>query len=316
MRSVVVDAESRLPAEATSAVAAAEQLGFDTFWTAGGWRDPLTLLALAGQSSPRIELGSSIVSVYGTHPTAAAEQALTVNAAVGGRLVLGLGVSHRHMVEGRFGMSFATPIRQLREYLTILGQAFTTGQLDFDGEALSAHTELRIVGAAAPVVLVSALSEQSLRVAGRLADGTLTTWIAPKALAAHTIPTLTAAATEAGRPAPRVVASVPVCVTADADGARERATREFDVYRTRYTAYQATFERQGVRGPADVMIAGDEQAVADGLAAFAEAGATDFSANIFGTPEEKARTAAFIVGQSRPVPPASPPASPPDLAMR
>jgi alkanesulfonate monooxygenase SsuD/methylene tetrahydromethanopterin reductase-like flavin-dependent oxidoreductase (luciferase family) len=138
MRIGVVDAVSRLPAEATSTVAAAEQLGFDTFWMAGGWRDPLTLLALTEQSSPRIELGSSIVSVYGTHPTAAAEQALTVNAAVGGRLVLGLGVSHRHMVEGRFGMSFATPIRQLREYLTILGQAFTTGSRTSPWRGLSA----------------------------------------------------------------------------------------------------------------------------------------------------------------------------------
>jgi 5,10-methylenetetrahydromethanopterin reductase len=297
MRIGVTDAESRLPAEATPAVVAAERLGFTTFWMAGGWRDPLTLLALAGQTATKIELGSSILSVYGTHPTVAAEQALTVNAAVGGRLVMGIGVSHRHMVEGRFGMSFATPIRQLREYLTILGQAFTTGQLDFTGESLSAHTELRIVGAAAPVVLVSALSDQSLRVAGRLADGTLTTWIAPKALAEHTIPTLTGAATEAGRPAPRVVASVPVCLTDDPDGARERATREFDVYRTRYTAYAATFERQGVSGPADVMIAGDEQAVAAGLDQFADAGATDFSANIFGTPEEKARTAAFIAAR-------------------
>jgi F420-dependent oxidoreductase-like protein len=294
MRVGMVDAASRLPAEAAAAASGAEALGCATYWLAGGWREPSTLLALAGQQARRIELGSAIASVYGTHPTVAAEQALTVNAAVDGRFVFGVGVSHRHMVEGRFGMSFDKPIRQLREYLTILNSLLDAGAVDVTGELLSAHTELRITGAPRPPVLVSALSDQSLRVAGRLADGSLTTWITPAMLETHTIPPLAAAAEEAGRPAPRVVASVPVCVTHRADEARARATSDFDVYRTRYTAYQAVFERQGVRGPADVMLVGEEDAVIAALARYRDAGATDFSANVTGTPEEQERTRELV----------------------
>ncbi len=295
----IVDTESRLPAEATATALAVEQLGVRTYWIAGGWRDPLTLLALAGQHARRVELGTSIVSIYGVHPTTLAEHALTTSASVDGRLVLGLGVSHRHMVEGRFGESFDRPIGRLRESLIVLRSLFETGAVDFDGKLVSAHTELRITGAPAPRILVAALSDQSLRVTGGLADGTLTTFIGPDALEKHTVPTITAAAEEAGRPRPEVVAGMPICLTSDTEGARRVAAELYSLYTTRYTAYRATFERQGVTGPGDLAVIGDEDNAAQQLQRFAEAGATAFSANPFGTPDEIARTRAFLAAFAR-----------------
>lgn len=283
-----LDIDTRLPAEARAGVERAGHAGFHTYWIPGGWRDPLTLLALAGQSAPSIELGSSIASIYGTHPTALAEQALTVNSAVNGRLVLGLGMSHRHMVEQRFGGHFDTPIRQLRDYLTILTSLLDTGEVEYSGEALSAHTSLRIEGAPRPQVIVAALSDQSLRVTGRLADGTITTWVGPETLAAHTIPTISAAA--AGRPAPRIIASMPVLVTNDEDAGRQLAADQYEVYVSRYTAYAASFERQGVDGPAPLVVVGDDEAVAAHLQRFAAAGATDFCAHLFGDADQRRRT--------------------------
>jgi 5,10-methylenetetrahydromethanopterin reductase len=298
----IVDTESRLANEASAAAVAIERLGVDTYWIAGGWRDPLTLLALAGQSARRVELGTSIVSVYGVHPTTLAEHALTANAAVAGRLILGLGTSHRHMVEGRFGETFDKPIGRLKETLIVLRSLFETGAVDFDGKLISAHTELRITGAPAPRIFVAALSDQSLRVAGRLAEGTLTTFIGPEGLAEHTVPTIRRAAEEAGRPRPTVVASVPVCVTADPEAARRWAVEQFSVYVTRYSAYQATFERQAVTGPADVAVIGDEDEAARHLQRFAAAGADEFSANPFGTPEEIERTRSFLGELARDAP--------------
>jgi 5,10-methylenetetrahydromethanopterin reductase len=289
-----MDIGARTADEAIAGALAAERDGLDTYWAPGGWRDPLTLLAVAGQHARRVGLGAGIVSVYASHPTAVAEQALTVNSAVAGRLVLGIGISHRHMVEQRFGASFEKPVRYLREFLTILDSLFDTGSVDFTGEVLSAHTELRIKGVERPPVLVAALSELSLRVTGRLADGALTNFLGPRILSAEIIPTISAAARTAGRPAPRMVVSMPILVTHDEASGREKANDYLGVYLTRYTAYRSTFERQGVDGPGSLAIIGDEEAVATELSRYADIGIEEFAAHLFGTPEDQARTRAFI----------------------
>ncbi|MCU1344941.1 MAG: Luciferase-like monooxygenase [Acidimicrobiia bacterium] len=294
MRIGLLDIDTRTPAQAIVGAQAAAERGVDTYWLPGGWRDPLTLLAVAGQHVKDVDLGAAIVSTYGTHPTMVAEQALTVNGAVNGRLILGLGTSHQHMVEHRFGLSFAKPIRYLREYLTILTALLDTGSVDFVGEVLSAQTELRITGMPRPAVLVAALSDQSLRVAGRLADGTITNWLAPRALETHTIPTITAAASEAGRPRPRIVANMPMCVTSDEAGARTLAAEQFGIYSTRYTAYKATFDRQGVDGPAALVVTGDEDTVTRELRRYSDIGVDEFCVHLFGSVEDRARTDALI----------------------
>jgi 5,10-methylenetetrahydromethanopterin reductase len=289
-----MDVGARTADEAIAGALSAERDGLDTYWAPGGWRDPLTLLAVAGQHAHRVRLGAGIVSTYAAHPTAVAEQALTVSSAIGGRLVLGIGISHPHMVEQRFGASFEKPIRYLREFLTILGSLLDTGSVDFTGEVLSAHTELRIKGVERPPVVVAALSGLGLRVSGRLADGALTNFLGPRILATEIIPTISAAAQEAGRPPPRMIASMPVLVTNDGVSGRDKASEYLGVYLTRYTAYRSTFERQGVDGPASLAIVGDEEAVAAELARYADIGIEEFAAHPFGTPEDQVRTLKFV----------------------
>ena len=127
-----------------------------------------------------------------------------------------------------------------------------------------------------------------------MADGTVTNFLGPKALEEHTIPTIAAAARDAGRSTPLIVASMPTCVTSDEDEARARAAEQFSVYMTRYTAYKAAFDRQGVDGPASLAVVGDEDRVAAELARYAEAGVTEFCAHPFGTAHEQERTQALI----------------------
>ena len=168
----ILDLDVRTVSPCLTGARAAEQAGFDTYWLSGGWRDPVTLATAAGCAVPRIEIGTAIVSVWGMHPLAMAEQALTVNDALGGRFVLGLGISHPHMVRERFGRTYERPVRFLREFLTILMTAMDRGKVEFDGDMLSCHTELRLQNMRRPKVLIAALGPQSVAVAGRWADGT------------------------------------------------------------------------------------------------------------------------------------------------
>jgi 5,10-methylenetetrahydromethanopterin reductase len=112
-------------------------------------------------------------------------------------------------------------------------------------------------------------------------------------VASHVVPTITAAATAAGRPAPSVVVGLPVCVTDDPAGARERVGRTFQIYGS-LPSYRAMLDREGVEGPADVAIVGDEKTVGAALDRVAEAGATEFLANVLGSSDDRARTRAFL----------------------
>src|SRR5207248_9417130 len=140
-----------------------------------------------------------------------------------------------------------------------------------------------------PKVLVAALAPTMLRLAGTLADGTVTWMTGRSTIESHIVPSITKAAADAGRPAPRVAVGLPVCVTADVDAARERASRTFAVY-GELPSYRAMLDREGAAGPADVAIVGDEETVRRGVTAFADAGATEFAGAIYGTQEERART--------------------------
>jgi len=207
-----------------------------------------------------------------------------------GRLLLGIGLSHQVVIESMFGMSFDKPARHMREYLSILMPLLHGEPVAFEGETLSANASLGIQGVDAPAVAVAALGPLMLKLAGRMTDGTVTWMTGPATLAEHTVPTISAAAAEAGRPAPRIVVGLPVCVTDDVDGARERAAKLFAMYGF-LPSYRAMLDREGAEGPADVAIVGDEATVAAGLQRVADAGATDFSAAEFAVDaDEKRRT--------------------------
>ncbi|HEX6417678.1 MAG TPA: TIGR03564 family F420-dependent LLM class oxidoreductase [Acidimicrobiales bacterium] len=257
----------------------AEEEGFTDLWFAGGGGgglDPLVLLPLVGRATARIGLGTSIVQTYPRHPVLMAQQAATVAAAVGepGRFTLGVGVSHRPVVEGVYGLRYDGNARHLREYLTVLGGLLREGRLQFAGEDYRVTAELPLRPDPPVPVLAAALAPRSLAAAGRLADGTIT-WMA-NAVAVETLiaPSITAAAAEAGRPAPRIVVGLPVAVTDDEDAAREAAARQFAVYGT-LPNYQRVLAAGGLTSPAEAAVVGDEDGVAGALEALVAAGATD-----------------------------------------
>jgi len=153
------------------------------------------------------------------------------------------------------------------------------------GETLEAHTlmgPLTVDDAGPVAVLVAALGPALLRVAGELADGTLTWMAAPDVIGSRIAPSITAAAEAAGRPRPRVGVGLPVAVTTDVEGARERAAASYAIY-GQLPSYKRLLDEAGLDGPADVVIAGDEDEVAGRIRALADVGATEVVASPFGS---------------------------------
>jgi len=255
--------------------------------------DAMGVLAVIGREVPRIGLATAVVPTYGRHPITMAQQALTVQSASAGRFVLGIGLSHQLVIEGMFGLSFDKPVRHMREYLSALMPLINDGTAASEGETISAKVSVGIEPRIPCPVLVAALGEQMLKLAGTLTDGTMTWMTGPVTLAKHTVPTITAAAQRAGRPAPQIATSLPVCVTNDVDAARQRAARDFQMYGF-LPSYRAMLDREGAEGPADVAIVGDEAEVAEQVRALADVGVTEYIAAIFGSREERARTRALL----------------------
>lgn len=270
--------------------------GFASFWAPQIFgHDALTLLALIGREVPEIELGTSVVPTYPRHPMMLAQQCLTVNAASAGRLCLGIGLSHKVVIENMMGMSFDRPVRHMREYLSVLGPLSRGEAVSFDGEVYATHAAVAVPGGQPFPIVIAALGEQMLRLAATMADGTLTWCTGPQTLADHTIPTITRAAAEAERPAPRVIAALPVCVTSDIEAARTRAARVFAIY-GQLPSYRAMLDLEGAGGPADIAIIGSHSEVTERIAALAEIGVTDFAAVPFAeSGDEIAATRAALI---------------------
>jgi 5,10-methylenetetrahydromethanopterin reductase len=241
--------------------------------------DALTALAVVGQDVPDLELGVSVVPIYGRHPLALAIQARTVQAAVGGRLTLGIGPSHQVVVEALYGESYAKPYTHTKEYLQALLPLLAGDSADVAGEEITARGKLDIDAPEAPPVLVAGLGPKMLRLAATEAAGTTLWMVGPVTIAEHIVPTVREAAAAAGRPEPRILAGVTACVTDDADAARARSSDAQGMYGM-LPAYQRMMEAEGVGGPADLVIAGSEEAVLDGLRRYAEAGVTDIRVGI------------------------------------
>jgi F420-dependent oxidoreductase-like protein len=223
-----------------------------------------------------------------------AQQALTTSSACEGRLTLGIGLSHQIVIENMYGYSFAKPLRHMREYLSILMPLLNGEAADFTGETMLAHGSLSIPGGIRPRVLIAALGPKMLELAGTVADGTVTWMTGPKTLAGHTVPTIREAADKAGRPAPSVAAGLPICVTDDPDGARARANKVFQMYGM-LPSYRAMLDREGLEGPGDVSIVGNEDQVREQLGEVESAGVTDLAAVSFGgSGDERSRTRALL----------------------
>lgn len=261
----------------------AEADGFTSLWYAsvvGG--DPLVAMALAGRATGRIELGTAVLQTYPCHPLLQANRVASVVGGMGRPgFTLGIGPSHEPLVRDVYGLSYDHPGRSTEEYVRILTGVLRGEDVDLEGEDWSAHTSGRAVAPEHPVpVLVSALGPRLLRVAGELADGTILWMAPPRAIEEHVVPRITAAASAAGRPAPRIVAGLPVAVHDDLDEAHAGALAASTMY-SGMANYQRILERGGASSPADAAIVGDEASVARQLQGLLDAGATDIWAAIF-----------------------------------
>ena len=271
--------------------------GIPAAWTSdiGSW-DALTALAVLGREVPGVELASGVVVTHSRPPLTLAAQALTVQAATGNRLTLGVGVSHQHVVEPQFGASFDRPARHLREYLSGLIPLLRGDDADFEGETLRVSGSLITPGTRAPSVLVGALGPAMLRVAGELADGTITVWAGPRGLGEHIVPTITKAA--AGRAVPRVVSASLVAVTSDPDAVRGAIEQAYG-QAAEVPHYRAILDREGVATMGESAIVGDETEVFRRISALFDAGATEFVALPYGCAEVKQRTSELLAELSR-----------------
>jgi F420-dependent oxidoreductase-like protein len=270
-------------ARLVAAAQGAEAAGFTSLWVPQipDDFDALTALALMGRATERIELATAVVPVQSRHPVAMAQQALSTQAACDGRLTLGLGPSHHWIVGDMLGIPYERPAHLVRAYVEVLDAAFAgPGPVDVENDVYRVHNPLDITDLPVPILL-AALAPVMLRVAGELASGTVLWMADERAIAEHVVPRISKAAADAGRPAPRVVAGVPValCPNDEVDAARAWANRV--LAHAEYSPnYQRLLEVGDANDVGDVMAAGDERAVVERLCRFRDAGATDLAVRV------------------------------------
>ncbi|MEO6318912.1 MAG: TIGR03564 family F420-dependent LLM class oxidoreductase [Acidimicrobiales bacterium] len=261
----------------------AEEDSFSSLWYAsavGG--DPLVAMAMAGRATSSIELGTSVLQTYTAHPVLQANRAASVVDGMGRPgFTLGIGPSHQPPIEDAYGLSYDHPGRHTEEYVRVLTGLLRGEAVAFDGDDFRVHAAGPALAGRAPVpVLVAALAPRLLRVAGELTDGTILWMGNEQAVKGHVAPKLLAAASAAGRPAPRIVAGLPVAVHDDVDEARATAAAAFSVY-GQLPNYRRLLDIGGAGGPEDAAIIGDEAAVTARIDALFAAGATDVWAAVF-----------------------------------
>lgn len=266
-----------------------EEQGFTSAWVPHiPWSlDALTALVLAAEVTDRIELGTAVVPTYPRHPLAMAQQALSVQAASGGRLALGIGPSHPVVIENMHGLSYDRPFSNTREYVEVLTRAFAgPGQVHYEGEEYRVNALLDVPDGSPVSILLAALAPKMLHLAGSRTDGTITWMADERSTAEHIVPRLMAGAIEAGKAAPRVVAGLPLAVCDDPSEGRDRAARLFSVYGAIPT-YQRILATGEATDPADVCVVGTEKQVRTRLEQFRDAGVTDLAAATFAVGDDR-----------------------------
>jgi len=238
------------------------------------------MLALAGQRTSTIELGTAVVPSYPRHPATLAQQAATTSALTGGRLVLGVGPSHKPGIEGGYGLKYDRPALHMREYVTIIKALATEGRVDFHGKMYQVRSGFMVPESKPFAVVMSALAPLMLKAAGEVADGTVTWMVGPKTIASNTSPKIRKAAADAGRPEPRIVVGVPVCVHDNRDEAIARAVQIFGGY-SRLPNYRRQLDAEGISEAGEIAVVGSEQDVEAQLKAYMDAGGTEIIATVF-----------------------------------
>jgi len=262
----------------------AEEVGLATVWIPQipDEFDALTAATMVGAVTTAIEVGTAVVPVQPRHPIALAQQVLSVQAVCEGRLALGLGVSHHWVIDEMLGLPYEHPVPTMRAYLDVLDHALAgPGLVDVENEYFRVHNPLDITDVTPTPVLLAALGPRMLALCGARTDGTIL-WLADeRAIGSHVVPNLTRAAEAAGRPAPRVVAGIPVCLCRDdeIDAAVARTNRilaEAEVSPN----YQKLLDHGDAQNVGDILAAGSESTIVKRLRGFADAGVTDISVRV------------------------------------
>ncbi|OBG91230.1 LLM class F420-dependent oxidoreductase [Mycobacterium sp. E136] len=238
--------------------------------------DAIGLAGVIGAAVPGLGVGTFVVPFNPRHPLIVASQAETTQAAAHGRFILGLGLGAHEVEHRAFGTAWPHTIARLREHLTVLRSIFDSGVAGFHGAEFTANPEwpVQVPGGTPVPLYVAAMGPKALQVTGELADGTLPYLAGPRTIAEFIVPTVAQAAAEAGRPAPKIVAAVPVLVSDDVDAGRRRAAEHLSFYE-QIPSYRRVLEREGVDSAVEVAAVGPAETVTRQLKNYLEAGATD-----------------------------------------
>jgi F420-dependent oxidoreductase-like protein len=262
----------------------AEEAGLDTVWIPQipDEFDALTCAALIGDTTSRIEVGTAVVPVQPRLPVALAQQVLSVQAVCGGRFSLGLGVSHHWIIDTMMGLSYERLVQTMGAYLDVLDRALAgPGTVEVENDLFRIHQPLDVTDVAPTPMLIAALGPRMLELCGTRTDGTILWMADERAIATHVVPALSRAAEAAGRPRPRVVAGIPLCLCLDEEiplavDRTNRILSEAEVSPN----YQKLLEHGDARAVGDILAAGSEATIGKRLQAFADAGVTDVSVRV------------------------------------
>jgi F420-dependent oxidoreductase-like protein len=262
----------------------AETQGFASFWIpqVPGYLDAMTAVALLGQVTDRIEIGTAVVPIQTRHPLIMAQQALTTQIACSGRFTLGIGPSHHWIISDQLGLSYDRPARLVRDYLDVLDAAFAgPGAVAVDNDTYRIHGPVDLTDSFDMPVLVAALGPTMLRIAGERTGGTILWMADERAIGDYVVPRITKAAQAAGRPQTRVVAGVPValCSSSEADEARTYASEVLG-HADFSPNYVRLLEHGDAEDVGDTMAAGDESAIVARLRSYRDAGVTDLAVRV------------------------------------
>ena len=237
-------------ADAVNRIIEAERAGLRQIWLSqggSGGTDTLTIAVLAAARTMQIRLGTAIVPTYPRHPLVMAQQALAIDDLAPGRLRLGIGPSHRPIIEGSYGLAMTAPLAYLREYVTVLRGVLGEGHIDYHGAFFQVRTTSRT---AAIPLLVSALGQKAFHLAGEIADGALS-WVCPVPyLLKEALPSLQAGAMARSRPAPPLVAHVVVALSTD-EAAVQAQAHQFLLRYAQLPFYAHMFQEAGLPVAAD-----------------------------------------------------------------
>lgn len=263
---------------------AAERDGFASFWIpqVPGYLDAMTAVALLGQVTDIIEIGTAVVPIQTRHPLIMAQQALTTQVACADRFTLGIGPSHHWIISDQLGLPYDRPALLVRDYIDVLTAAFAgPSAIAVENDTYRVHSPIDVTDSIDMPVLLAALGSTMLRIAGERADGTILWMADERAIGDYVVPRITDAANAAGRTGIRVVAGVPValCSDGEVDNARSYASEVLG-HADFSPNYLRLLEHGDAQDVGDTMATGDESTVLARLRRYRDAGVTDLAVRV------------------------------------